>query len=691
MNKQIFYALLSNCLRVKLHSFSGIIVIGILAMTISLCRADDGDENTAKSSDDLSAMSIQDLMGIEITSVSKKEEKLSDAPAAIFVITQEDIRRSGVTSIPEALRMVPGLEVARIDSNKWAITSRGLNGRFANKLLVLIDGRSIYSPLFSGVFWDRQDTLLEDIDRIEVIRGPGATLWGANAVNGVINIITKNADETVGGLVTAGGGNEERGFGGVRYGNKLGEDTSFRLFAKYLDRAPFVDATGKEAADSWHTVRGGFRLDSEPSDKNTLTVQGDIYDGRLGETYTTPILAPPYSQTFDSRSSNFGADILSRWKHTFSDSSDMSLQLYYDRAEQTTAILGEKLDTIDIDFQHRFELGSRQEVVWGAGYRFINDSLADTPTISMQPSHIGQDLFSAFLQDSIEIVTGKLHLIIGSKFEHNDMTGFEVQPNARLLFTPNQKHTIWAAVSRAVRTPSLTENDVSLNLVTVPPATPLNPGPIPILVQAVGSKTLKAEEVIAYEIGYRVEPDPRVSLDIAAFYNIYHHGTNIPFTGAATFEPSPLPHITQTLVVDNAESATTYGAELAANWAVLDWWRLYAAYTFLEVTEQAHDGTPLEPDPTPRHQVSLRSQTELTKNVEFDLWLRYVDSLPGINIGGYVTFDTRLSWRPVKNLELSLVGQNLAHDHLLEFIPEIINTLPTATERSFYGKATWTF
>ena len=543
MRKIYFSSLLSGSLSVKLHFLSGIISIGVLATAITLCRADDGSENAHGAPDGLTAMSIEDLMEIEVTSVSRKAERLSDASAAVFVITREDIRRSGVTSIPEALRMAPGLEVARIDSSKWAITARGFNGRFANKILVLFDGRTVYSPLFSGVFWDRQDTLLEDIDRIEVIRGSGATLWGANAVNGVINIITKNAGETVGGLVTAGGGNQERGFGSVRYGLKLGEDTTLRLFAKYLDRTPFVDAAGREAADSWHAVRGGFRLDSEPSEKNTLTIQGDIYDGRLGETYTLPLLVPPFSQTFDSRSSNFGANLLSRWKHVFSDTSDMSLQLYYDRTEQTMAILGEKRDTLDIDFQHRFELGDRQELIWGAGYRFTHDNITNTPTASIQPASLGQDLFSAFVQDSITIVRDKLRLTLGSKFEHNDMTGFEVQPNARLLFTPNERNTLWAAVSRAVRTPSRTENDILLNQLTIPPSTPQNPGPIPVLVEVKGSNTHISEELIAYEVGYRAKPHPRFLLDIAAFYNIYHHLNSISSTGATSLDSLPS-HIT---------------------------------------------------------------------------------------------------------------------------------------------------
>lgn len=655
--------------------------------SLSVCAAEPAD----KPPGDLKNLSIEDLMEIEITSVSRKAERLSDASAAVFVITQDDIRRSGVTSIPEALRMVPGLEVARIDSNKWAITSRGFNGRFANKMLVLFDGRTVYSPLFSGVFWDRQDTLLEDIDRIEVIRGSGATLWGANAVNGVINIITKNAGETLGGLVTAGGGNEERGFGSVRYGLKLGEDTTLRLFAKYLDRAPLVDAAGREAADSWHAVRGGFRLDSEPSEKNTLTIQGDIYDGRLGETYTVPILIPPYSRTFDTRNGNFGANLLSRWKHVFSASSDLALQFYYDHIDQDFSVLKERQDTVDLDFQHRFTVANRQELLWGVGYRFTNDHIHNTDLIAFTPERRDDHLFSAFLQDDITLVENRLRLTLGTKIEHNDYTGFEWQPNARLLWTPHKRHTVWAAVSRAVRTPSRAESDVRFNILTLPPGDPLNP---PVRLDVKGSKSMKAEELIAYELGYRVKPSDTLSFDIAAFYNRYHKLRNITLPADPIFEPLPTPHMTSTLLIVNNDDADTYGVELSTDWAPLDWWRILAAYTFLEI--KMYSPVPSIAAATvegenPKHQFSLRSQMNLGRNVDFDLWLRYVDNLPAIDIGSYVTLDARLAWRPVKNLELSLVGRNLIHDRRLEFIPELINTLPTESERSFYGKITWTF
>jgi iron complex outermembrane receptor protein len=312
---------------------------------------------------DLIKLSIEDLMKMEITSVSKKAQKISDAAAAVFVITQEDIRRSGVTTIPEALRMAPGVEVARIDANKWAISARGFNSRFANKLLVLIDGRSVYSSLFSGVWWDVQDTLIEDIDRIEVIRGPGATLWGANAVNGVINIITKKAKETRGGLVAVGGGTEERGFGAVRYGLKLAKDTDLRVYAKYFNRDSSVTSDGVDAADDWDSYRTGFRLDYDQSEKNSFTLQGDYYQGKIGSTYDVDSIIPPYDVTFQKKEKVSGVNIMGAWKHTFSNATEFDLRAYYDRAEQKDIMVAGYTDTVDLDFQYRLKGSRAHEIV----------------------------------------------------------------------------------------------------------------------------------------------------------------------------------------------------------------------------------------------------------------------------------------------------------------------------------------
>ncbi|MHB9027253.1 MAG: TonB-dependent receptor plug domain-containing protein [Candidatus Latescibacterota bacterium] len=663
--------------------------ISLLLIPIPSSRAETGD--TAHSNpDDLIALSIEELMNIEITSVSRKTESLANAAAAVFVITREDIRRSGVTSIPEALRMVPGLDVARIGSNKWAISARGFNGRFAMNMLVLFDGRTVYTPLFSGVFWDRQDSMLEDIERIEVIRGPGATLWGANAVNGVINIITKKATDTLGGLVMAVGGNQERGIRGARYGVKLGSDTSLRVFTKYLNRSS-GEVSGRKAADNWHAVRGGFRMDSRPADNDEVTLQGDIYRERLGETYTIPLVESPYTRTFDSTSRSSGGNVLSRWKRTLSESSDFSLQMYYDRTDQTFALLGEKRDTFDLDFQHRFGLQDRQEIVWGGGYRFTRDRIDNIALVVLSPERRSDNLFSAFAQDDISIIPDRLRVTLGSKFEHNDYTGFEVQPNARFLWTPDERNSVWAAVSRAVRTPSRAETELWLQAQTIPPSPP--DLPFPLVVEVYGSDDLSATEVLAHELGYRLKPKNTLSFDLALFFNHYRKHVNARVAGLPRPNDFREPrYLVQSVVIDNNMEIRAYGAELEADWAVYNWWRLHAAYSSFEMNLQMDGDQSLDLSSTagtdPRHQFSLRSHQDFGSNIELDLWLWYVDRLTSLDVGSYFNTDVRLSWKPLPDFELSLTGQNLLNERRIEFKPEMISTMPTETGRSVFAKVT---
>jgi iron complex outermembrane receptor protein len=363
--------------------------------------------------------------------VGKKQQKLSEAAAAVYVITQEDIRRSGVTSIPEALRMAPGLDVARIDSSTWAVSARGFNGQYSSKMLVLVDGRSVYTPLFSGVYWDTVDLPLEDIERIEVIRGPGATMWGANAVNGVINIISKRARGTQGGLVSTGAGNEEEGFGGFRYGGRLGPKAYYRVYSKYFQRSDLLTPTGLSAADEWHTARGGFRMDWDPSDKDSVTVEGDLHGGRNGQPLRTFVLASPYSQAVDGQIHSTGGDVLTRWRRTFSPNSEMELQLSYGRTDRRDVIFREVRDTVQADFQHRFTLTPRHEILWGLAYQFTTDQVDGTDIATLNPNQRGTDLYSAFAQDEVTLAPDRLRLALGSKLEHNDYTGFEFEPSVQ--------------------------------------------------------------------------------------------------------------------------------------------------------------------------------------------------------------------------------------------------------------------
>jgi iron complex outermembrane receptor protein len=633
---------------------------------------------------ELANLSLEDLMALEVTSAARKSQSLANTAAAVFVITQEDIRRSGATNIPDALRMVPGVTVAQIDSGKWAVTARGFNGRFARKLLVLMDGRSLYTPLFSGVFWDVQETVLEDIERIEVIRGPGATIWGANAVNGVINIITRHASDSTGGLIAAGSGNHERGNVGARYGVSLGEWGALRVYGKYINRAEQKTEDNQPADDGWDQARGGFRMDGK-SGANSFTLQGDIYDGTERETFTLPDLtSPTFSSTRTSATRVGGGNIFSRWNHALADDSEISLQLYYDRTlRDMPGFLNEKRNTLDVDLLHRFQWGKEQEIVWGLGYRLTEDRINGSRYISLTPQNRSDNLFSAFLQNDITVVLNRVHLIIGSKFEHNDYTGFEVQPSGRLIWTPSERVTVWGAVSRAVHTPSRGESDVTLQQ-SIRPTTIQTPAgfqtvPLPIVIQGPGN--LLAEVLMAYEAGARIQPGDRFTIDVVGFYNNYRR-----LVGVTTILPSATQPYLLNMLCNNPKGET-WGAELAADWRVFDPWRIVASYSHITASHAAG----FKP---PAHQISLRSQLELTENVEFDLWGRFVDQSEDYlqnKLAGYVTLDARLGWRPAKNLEVALVGRNLLHQRQQEFRPEFINTLPSGVGREVYGKITWTF
>jgi iron complex outermembrane receptor protein len=667
----------------------------LLSIVAGVCLASASDTEPLLPAD-LTELSLEDLMDIEITSVAKKAQKLSEAAAAVFVITQEDIRRSGATSIPEALRMAPGLEVARIDANKWAVTSRGFNGRFANKLLVLIDGRTVYTPLYSGVYWDMKDTLLEDIDRIEVIRGPGASLWGANAVNGVINIITKSAKDTQGGLIVAGAGTEEQGFGAVRYGGKLGQDIDSRAYVKYFDRDSGVFSSGENGADQWDILRAGFRMDWQRSGPDALTLEGDIYDGEAGVTVVTKSFDPYVPPTFDEDDDISGANLLGRWKHTVSDTSEIALQVYYDRTERNGAILDQIHDTFDLDLQQQFTLGKRHEIVWGLGYRFVSDNIENTFYGSWDPDSRDDDLYSGFVQDDITLIKDQLRLTLGSKFEHNDYTGSEIQPNGRLMWTPREGHSIWTAVSRAVRTPSRTEEDGRLNTTVLPPGSllPLFPGYG--VVSLFGDGDYESEELLAYELGYRVQPTDQFSVDIATFFNDYSNLRTLePANPFLEVSPSPA-HLVFPFTADNKMDGEAYGVEVAADWRASDWWRIQASYTYLQIQLELDrdSGDTLSESAegeSPHHQVSLRSSMDIVSDVALDLWVRYVDDLPSQDVDSYFTLAVRLGWKLDRNVELSVVGQNLLDNQHPEYKPEFIDTIPTEVERGVYGKVTWQF
>lgn len=687
----LFYLAVHSCTECAKQIICALCILCILSIT-AISRAQTPNA-------DLTTKSIEELMDVEVTSVSKKQEKLFETAAAVFVITQEDIRRSGLSSIPELLRMVPGLDVARIDGSKYAISARGFNGRFANKLLVLIDRRSIYSPETSGVYWEVQDLLLEDVERIEVIRGPGGTLWGTNAVNGVINIITKRAQETQGGLVTAGGGTEERGFGGIRYGGKIGPKAFYRLYGKYFDRSGLADAPGADANDGHDAVRGGGRMDWQATDRDLLTVEGDISHGNTRETPLNISPASPFAPRINRPADFFTANLLGRWDRVFSKRSDITLQAYYDRFSRDDFSIPERLDTFDLDFQHHVEIGKRHDIVWGLGARLVRhetDSTSVTP-VQFSPKAESTRLLSIFAQDEITLVQERLRLILGAKVEHLTELGsdeparIEVQPGVRLLWTPQSHQTVWAAVSRAVRSLARIDIDIRVNLAAFPGPT----GTTNILA-LFGSEDAKPDRVLAYEAGYRVQLNKRLSLDIATFYNFYDRlRTQEP--GLPFFEADPQPaHVVIPLFFSNLMRGETYGVETSLNLNITNAWRLTGSYSFLRMQlhrlDESRDNLAEgEEGDSPQHQFQLHSFLRLPRNFELDAALYHVSSLPFPQVPSYDRLDIRLGWHVAENIEISAGGQNLLDGRHLEFAGNGIGVQSSYIRRSAYGKFTWKF
>jgi iron complex outermembrane receptor protein len=642
-----------------------------------------------KTTADLTAASLEDLMNIEITSVSKKEAKLFQSAAAVTVITREDIRRSGMTSIPDLLRMVPGLDVAQIDGSKWAVSARGFNGRFANKLLVLIDGRSIYSPQTSGVYWEAQDLLLEDIERIEIIRGPGGTMWGANAVNGVISIITKSAAETQGGLIVAGSGSQERDQTGIRYGGKIGDTAQYRISGKYFTRTGLSDAAGVDANEGHKAFRGGGRIDWQLNNRDSLTFSGDLFLSKIRETSLTISPATPFAPHTNTPGEFTGGHVLGRWARTFSPQSNLALKVYYDRFSRDVFDMSERINTFDVDFQHNVALSKKHDVVWGFGYRRVSDSTDSTNSTPMRynPAKRTVQLFSAFAQDEVILVKDRLRLTLGAKLEHNDFSGFELQPNILLLWTPRNNQTVWGSVSRAVKAASRSDEDLRVNVAAFP-----GPRGMPVVLAIFGNPDLKSERVTAYELGYRAQAGKRFSLDVATFYNVYDRLTKTE-AGAPFLETDPLPaHLVSPLIFKNLMRGETYGAETSLNVNVARQWRLAGSYSFIKINlhldplSRANGAEEIERS-SPQHQFQLHSYVKLPRNLEFDVALYHVSRI--LQVPRYTRVDVRLGWRFSENVEFSFAGQNLLDARHAEYGGS--DAVRRVVSRSASGKLTWRF
>ena len=667
------------------HARASIVMSLLLLVVLVKESHSDSTQTDQKAEGRLTHVSLEDLGQIEVTTASKEPVKASRTPAAIYVITQEDIRRSGATSIPEALRLAPGVEVARVDSNTWSLGIRGFGSALSRSVLVLIDGRSVYTPLFAGVYWQVQDTVLEDIERIEVIRGPGGTIWGANAVNGIINIITKNAKDTRGTMVSTGGGNLDQGFVNARYGAGNGKNLNYRIYGKAFTRGPEFHPDHRQF-DDWRMGQTGFRTDWDLHDHDTLTLQGDLYNGDVGQKVGITSYAPPFMTNVEQNAELAGGNLLGRWKRDLGSGSDLQVQTYYDRTNRKQSNFAESRDTFDIDFMHHLPLPGRQDFLWGLGARLSSGNATQVvPTVAFTPNHYTDKLYSAFIQDEISLAGNQLSLTIGSKFLHNGYSGFEVEPTARLLWTPSPRQTVWGAVTRAVRTPSRIEEDLQLTAL-------LSPNPLTFF-RVTGDRKFSSEHLIGYEAGYRTLLRSKFYLDIAAFYNNYGNLLSIePGTPFSETSPPP-PHIVFPLLFRNGLLGHTSGFEVAPDWTPAHSWRLRGSYSYLHFDLKKGAGSldastvSSTQGSSPHHQVTIQSSLNLPKKLEFDQTLRYVSALPAQLVRGYWSADVRFSWQATRSLDFSIIGQNLFQPHHAEVGGDPGSLV--GIERSAYLKITW--
>ncbi len=659
--------------------------------------------SNAYAESDVFDMDLEDILALKVTSVSKREEAAGEAAAALHVVTGEDIRRSGARSLPDALRGVPGLQVSQLSGNRWAIGSRGFAGIFAEKLLVLIDGRSVYTPLFSGVFWDVQDTLLEDIDRIEIIRGPGGTLWGSNAVNGVINIVTKKTDQTLGTYATAGGGISEQAFAGVRHGGKVGRLGHWRTYAKYLQRDEFDDNGTVPGKDGTEQIRGGVRADLALGEADRVTLQGDLYSGNSYAISQGPDPTTLVSRQFLSDGDLYGGNFLTRLTHDFSDDSQGTLALYYDFASRKEALFSYRRGTFDAEIQHRFSLNDTTGITWGGDYRLHRDDSGNRPLITVDPRSRTFDQWSTFAQMDVRLLDDQLRITTGTKLEKNDFTGLEHQPNIRVAYVPTPNVTLWGAISRAARTPARGSDDAIATLSSVLPPT----APLPTEVRILGDGDLRTEDMVAYELGLRFKLGQQTLVDLATFYHRYDHVQTLnvgatlctdgtPITGAASVIACAVGgnRLRQLITTDNDQDAQSKGFEASLRYRATDWWQLSLSYTYLHLAFDI-DGNPavvtstFDDSQSPEHQFHVGSRVNLTDRLTADSNLYYVGPLSSLNVDAYFRLDLRLGWKVSDQIELALVGQNLIEEH--EELGNQTLFLATQVPRSVFATMTWRY
>jgi iron complex outermembrane recepter protein len=645
----------------------------------------------AQTQNDLTQTSVEDLLNVEVTSVSKKEQKLSQTAAAVFVISAEDIARSGARNIPDLLRMVPGMDVAQINQNSWAIAARGFNALYSSELLVTVDGRIVYAPSFGGVEWDVVDMPLEDIERIEVIRGSAGSIWGANAVNGIVNIITKKAADTHGGIVVADGGSDSQADGLAQYGGTIGRSTDYRVYAKYSNQGELNLPNETEGGDGWHSERGGFRIDSNLSAKDSLSIQGSIYQGVEGSPVTfLPSIASSRinAQELIPLSGGF---LQAAYHHTYSESSDATLQVSYDQGYRGDE-LNENRGTIRIDFQQRNAWGKRQTFVWGFDFANSDSHTTGQLMFLLNPPNRDFSMGSGFVQDEIAIVQDKLYLTVGTKVEDEYFNGVAVMPTARVAWMPEPHHTLWAAASRSLRTPAERDASSRINVGEIGQSNGL-----PVVLAIFGNPDILNEAEVNWDAGYRATIGKRLSYDLSVFYD---HDTNQetaePGTPFMEVNPAPM-HLVVPLVYENLMYGEAHGIEAFATWEISDRWTLSPGAAFEEIhmhldpqsqdTSSVADAQGSSPDLS----VQLRSHVILPRRLGWDTSVYYVGRLTSPAVPPYTRLDTGLTWNWSDNVSISAFGQNLLKQEHLEFVDENRSEESTLMRRGAYAKLTFTF
>ncbi len=633
-------------------------------------------------------VSLQEVVDMEVTSVSRKEEKASEAAAAIYVITREDLRRYGAANLVEALRLAPGVHVARAGSSQWAVSARGFNDQFANKLLVLIDGRTIYSPTFSGVFWDLHNPIIDDIERIEVIRGPGATVWGANAVNGVINIITRSAEDTQGTLINLGAGNQTPLNAQVRQGFALSETGFMRVYAAREEHDE-ARRTGGELGnnDAWQLNRAGFRADWEGPRRHNVTLQGELYQGEADFRYRVPSFSSPSSRLLFDEQAVYGAHLLGRWEKEYSARSRLRVQSFLDYNRRDVFAIDLEELTYDIDLQHIYDINDRTNLTWGLAYRYLDDDHKGTELLDFVPASRERQLYSGFVQFKLGLVPDEVFLTFGSKFEENDFSGFERQPSVRLSWLVDPHQTVWASFSHAVRTPDRANQDIVNPLATVPGA-----GSATVLVRR-GQKENEAERLNSHEIGYRIQPSDSLAFDVSLFYNDYE---NLIINSVGAPQPASVngqSFIEVPVTQISGGEGRSYGGEAVANWRVNNDWSLEFTYSYLDIDLTNGSSSVNTEFKSPQHMAGIHSTLNLPHDIEFDQYLEYVDSIETGErnpIADYLRLDLRVGWKPMENVRLSLSGQNLLDSYHTEFGPFLYNE-QAEIGRSVYGQVSIQF